>query len=86
MAEKAITWVGSSRTTHALRSCGHTDELQVEPKLSTMTSGNLLFVLFKQCLKISLANNDKLLIVDITKQKRQGWLPKKAWDWIRENE
>ena len=30
--------------------------------------------------------NDNFLIVDITKQNRQGWLPKKAWDWIRRNE
>jgi len=31
-------------------------------------------------------SNDNFLIVDITRQKRQGWLPKKAWEWIRENE
>jgi hypothetical protein len=31
-------------------------------------------------------SNDNFLIVDISKQNRQGWLPKKAWDWIRENE
>lgn len=30
--------------------------------------------------------NDNFLIVEITKQKRQGWLPKKAWEWIRSNE
>lgn len=30
--------------------------------------------------------NDNFLIVDITKQRRQGWLPKKAWEWIRKNE
>lgn len=27
--------------------------------------------------------NDRLLIVDITRQSRQGWLTKDAWDWIR---
>lgn len=30
--------------------------------------------------------NDLFLIVDITKQPRQGWLIKKAWSWIREKE
>ncbi len=33
-----------------------------------------------------LDQNDHLLIVDITKRPRQGWLPKEAWDWIRTNE
>ncbi len=37
-------------------------------------------------LKPAIDKNDFLFIVDITKQPRQGWLPKKAWDWIRENE
>jgi hypothetical protein len=31
-------------------------------------------------------SNDSFIIVDITKQNRQGWLPQKAWEWIRENE
>jgi hypothetical protein len=31
-------------------------------------------------------SNDSFILIDITKQKRQGWLPKKAWEWIRENE
>ncbi len=30
--------------------------------------------------------NDNFLIVDITQQKRQGWLPQKAWEWIRKND
>ncbi len=30
--------------------------------------------------------NDSFLVVDITKQPRQGWLDKKAWEWIREKE
>lgn len=37
-------------------------------------------------LKPSLDENDNIFIVDITKQPRQGWLPKKAWEWIRVNE
>jgi hypothetical protein len=36
-------------------------------------------------LKPSLDENDNLLIVDITKQPRQGWLSQKAWDWLNEN-
>ena len=31
-------------------------------------------------------SNDYLLIVDITNKDKDGWLPKKAWDWIRDNE
>ncbi len=30
-------------------------------------------------------DNDKLLIVDITRTKYNGWLPKKAWEWISAN-
>lgn len=26
---------------------------------------------------------DHFIVIDITKQKRNGWLPKKAWEWIR---
>ena len=30
-------------------------------------------------------NNDFIFVVDITNQARQGWLPEKAWNWIREH-
>ena len=30
-------------------------------------------------------NNDYIFIVDITNQSMQGWLPEKAWNWIREH-
>lgn len=30
-------------------------------------------------------DDDKLLVIDITKDSYQGWLPTKAWEWIREN-
>ena len=30
-------------------------------------------------------NNDYIFVVDITNQARQGWLPEKAWNWIREH-
>ena len=30
--------------------------------------------------------NDYLIVVDITGMQRDGWLPKKAWDWITANE
>ncbi len=29
--------------------------------------------------------NDIFLIVDITGRTNNGWLPKKAWDWINEH-
>ena len=30
----------------------------------------------------SMDENDYLLVVDITNQKKQGWLPSKAWEWL----
>lgn len=33
-----------------------------------------------------LEDKDHLLVVDITNQARQGWLPSKAWEWLRNNE
>lgn len=36
-------------------------------------------------LRDNIDNNDRLLIIDITNQNRQGWLPSKAWEWIRAN-
>jgi hypothetical protein len=37
-------------------------------------------------IKTVIDQNDLVLIVDITKRPRQGWLTKEAWDWIRANE
>ena len=28
--------------------------------------------------------NDSLLVIDVTNMGRDGWLPQKAWDWIRD--
>ena len=28
-------------------------------------------------------SNDRLFVVDISQSKRNGWLPRKAWDWLR---
>ena len=36
-------------------------------------------------LKPYVDENDNLLIVGVGK-KHQGWLPKKAWDWINRNQ
>jgi hypothetical protein len=30
--------------------------------------------------------NDIFIVIDVTKRPRQGWLPTKAWEWIREKE
>ncbi len=30
--------------------------------------------------------NDHVFVVEITQQRRQGWLPKTAWEWLRVNE
>lgn len=35
-------------------------------------------------LKPHIDDDDNLLIIEVGKD-RQGWLPKKAWNWIREN-
>lgn len=43
----------------------------------------------QQCfdrLRLSLDENDYVLVLDITRQQRQGWLPKDAWDWVKEND
>ena len=32
-----------------------------------------------------LDTNDYLIVVDITGKNCNGWLPQKAWDWIKEN-
>ena len=31
-------------------------------------------------------DNDNFIVIDITRQPRNGWLPKKAWEWIRRYE
>ena len=31
-------------------------------------------------------DNDNFIVVDITGCTRNGWLPKKAWEWIRRHE
>ncbi len=30
--------------------------------------------------------NDRFLVVEITHQSRQGWLPTDAWEWIKNHE
>ena len=34
-------------------------------------------------IRTTIDENDSLFIVDITVQKNQGWLPSKAWEWIK---
>lgn len=41
---------------------------------------------WREKIKATLDDNDRLLIVDITQRSRDGWLPKQAWDWLREKE
>ncbi len=33
-----------------------------------------------------LGSEDRCFIVEITKMNREGWLPQKAWDWIKTND
>lgn len=35
-------------------------------------------------LRQTMDEDDFLLVVDITGCARQGWLPSKAWDWIKQ--
>lgn len=35
-------------------------------------------------LRQTMDDDDFLLVVDITNQKHQGWLPSKAWEWIKQ--
>lgn len=37
-------------------------------------------------LRTTMQNNEHIFVVEITNQSRQGWLPKTAWEWLRENE
>ena len=37
-------------------------------------------------LRQAMDDNDYLLVVEITQQPRQGWLPSKAWDWIKQHD
>lgn len=41
---------------------------------------------FMERLKDKIDKEDRVFIVEITKQQRQGWLPSKAWNWIKEND
>lgn len=38
---------------------------------------------FSAKLKIKIDQNDRLLVVDITGDTVSGWLPQKAWDWLK---
>lgn len=31
-------------------------------------------------------DNDNLFVVEITGKNRQGWLPSKAWEWIKKHD
>ena len=33
----------------------------------------------------SIGKNDRLFVVDITNQPRQGWMTEEMWDWLSEN-
>lgn len=37
-------------------------------------------------LRENLDGGDRCLVVHITSQQRQGWLPTKAWEWIKAND
>lgn len=37
-------------------------------------------------LRAIMDNNDYLFVVNISKQDRQGWLPKTAWEWLKNND
>lgn len=37
-------------------------------------------------LKDKIDKDDRLFVVNISQQKRQGWLPSKAWEWIKAND
>lgn len=41
---------------------------------------------YSELLKKCIYKGDRFFIVDITNQKRQGWLPQEAWDWIKKTE
>jgi len=38
-----------------------------------------------EALKPHIDGNDRLLICDVTNSDVNGWLPSKAWEWIKKN-
>ena len=40
---------------------------------------------FTDRVKSKIDPNDRLLVVDISGREARGWLPRKAWDWLKEN-
>jgi hypothetical protein len=36
-------------------------------------------------IRATMDENDFFMVVDITNKPYNGWLPKKAWDWITQN-
>ena len=57
-----------------------------ELKRSTGPAPSLLVIFTPLSLHQKIDVNDYLIVVDITGMQRDGWLPKKAWDWITANE
>jgi CRISPR/Cas system-associated endoribonuclease Cas2 len=37
-------------------------------------------------LRMTMDDNDHIFVVEITNESKQGWLPKTAWEWLRDNE
>ncbi len=50
--------------------------------LQSSTDVNTIF----EHLHAAMDNNDHILVVEITNKLRQGWLPKTAWEWLKEHE
>jgi len=46
--------------------------------VNTTLKAQDVFNQLKQCID----QNDRLLIINITNQERQGWLPPEAWQWL----
>lgn len=43
-------------------------------------------VQWQAVIREQIADEDRFLIVDITRQERNGWLPSKAWSWLSDQE
>lgn len=50
--------------------------------VKTELSPNEFFDRIKECLD----TNDRCMVINITNCERQGWLPSKAWEWIKYND
>jgi hypothetical protein len=41
---------------------------------------------WREKIRAAMDSNDSFIVVDITGRRRDGWLPKDAWDWLQKHD